>query len=155
MLQLFFQTAILMSFVFTFVKSLTMPEFSIDKYCNHVSGNNKIWFSWNRFQIFSVADAFMPQKLSKFQLRLCVFTPDICHVSVSLFFSQYVHIQSDKLLSRTLIICSAIAWITGTQTELPNCLYAWVSDTGITKLSGNPCNLAASLGVSFLGLFPG
>ena len=41
---------------------------------------------------------------------------------------------------------------TGTATELPNCLYAWVSDTGILKLSGKPMSLAHSLGVSRLGL---
>ena len=52
-------------------------------------------------------------------------------------------------------IWDATAAITGTQTLLPNCLYAWTFDTlSITKLSGNPCSLAASLGVNFLGFFP-
>lgn len=44
--------------------------------------------------------------------------------------------------------------ISGTTTEFPNCLYACVSDTGILKSSGNPCNLAHSRGVSRLGFLP-
>ena len=35
-------------------------------------------------------------------------------------------------------------------TLFPNCLSAWFSLFIILKLSGNPCNLAASLGDSFL-----
>lgn len=53
-----------------------------------------------------------------------------------------------------LMIFSAMAWITGTATELPNCLYAWVSETGMMKLLGNPWSLDASLGVIFLGFLP-
>ena len=40
---------------------------------------------------------------------------------------------------------SAIAWIAKTQTELPNSLYAWVSDTGIMKFSGKPWSLAKKI----------
>ena len=36
------------------------------------------------------------------------------------------------------------AFITGTDTLFPNCLYACTSDLLIMKVSGNPCNLAAS-----------
>jgi len=45
--------------------------------------------------------------------------------------------------------------IRGTITELPHCLYAWISDTEeIIYLSGYPISLAHSLGVSRLGFSP-
>ena len=43
-----------------------------------------------------------------------------------------------------------IFMIIGTLTELPNCLYACTSETGIIKSSGNPCNRFASRIESFL-----
>jgi hypothetical protein len=35
-------------------------------------------------------------------------------------------------------ISLAVAWIAGTATELPNCLYAEASATPMMKLSGKP-----------------
>ena len=46
----------------------------------------------------------------------------------------------------------ATAETTGTATELPNCLYAWVSETGILNLLSYPISLAHSRGVSLRGL---
>ena len=37
------------------------------------------------------------------------------------------------LLFKVFNNCSAVAWIAGTATELPNCLYAEASATGIMK----------------------
>ena len=65
-----------------------------------------------------------------------------------------VHIDYNLLLSKILIISIAIAFTTGTATELPNCLYACVSDTGIMNSLGNPCSREASRGVIFLGFLP-
>lgn len=48
-------------------------------------------------------------------------------------------------------ICFASAATSGTTTELPNCLYAWVSETDILKDSGNPIKRAHSRGVSLRG----
>ena len=52
---------------------------------------------------------------------------------------------------RTSILCSRksdkTAFITGTETEFPNCLYAYVSAGLTINESGKPCNRAHSLGV--------
>ena len=45
----------------------------------------------------------------------------------------------------------ATAEKTGTATELLNCLYARVSDTGMMNESGKPISRAHSRGVSLLG----
>lgn len=67
-------------------------------------------------------------------------------------------------LERGLLACIILGFIrlatasnTGTATELPNCLYACVSETGITNSDlpawSNPINLEHSLGVSLRGRF--
>ena len=54
-------------------------------------------------------------------------------------------------VSRALTSDVARKLMIGTATELPNCLYACVSETGILKLFGKPCSLAHSLGASLTG----
>ena len=54
--------------------------------------------------------------------------------------------------SIAFIIFSAIRFITGTETELPDCFYllAFLMSSGNENISGNPWNPTHSSGVSFL-----
>ena len=70
--------------------------------------------------------------------------------------SAYAMLGTGQLLLYFMYfnICSATFSTTLTGTLFPNCWYAWLSETGILNVSGNPCKRAASRGVSFLGFFP-
>lgn len=61
----------------------------------------------------------------------------------------------DKKGEQTLTSSAATAATTGTATELPNCLYACVSETGILKVSLKPINREHSLGVRRRGFESG
>jgi hypothetical protein len=54
-------------------------------------------------------------------------------------FSGWLTTRGTGLCCNVFLSALAICLITGTETELPNCLYACVVETGISNQSGNPC----------------
>src|SRR5690606_25345985 len=87
---------------------------------------------------------------------LCVLPPDPRHQRGTALRADDVRHQAllrDRLAgaafaaTRCGTMIRATSAITGTTTELPNCLYARVSDTGMRKSSSNPISRAHSRGV--------
>ena len=89
---------------------------------------------------------------------LCL--PSYGYVQMNLLYLPFrsITILGDYLEERkgvqVLTTSDATRATTGTTTELPNCLYAWVSETGILNVSGKLIRRAHSRGVSLRGFLP-
>lgn len=122
-----------------------MPEAAINEDDSAMPGKHQIGLAWQASVMKFVSEPEAMEGLANLQFRLGVMTFDRGHVTAArsgvMNVSQF---QTASLycccwaLSRAWMwgcIIRATSQKTGTATEFPNCLYAWVSDTGMRKSS--------------------
>lgn len=132
---------------------MSVPEAAIDKHDGFVFFEYQIRFSRESGASKSISKTLIEQGLSDQNFRASIFASNTRHHFAALFCRDDVQpyptnlscglVSADDRIFLFSSICGfiirAIVVITGTTTELPNCLYDCVSDTGILKslLSGS------------------
>ena len=77
--------------IFSNIPIFTMPKFTVTKYRNFRTFNNKVRFSKYRLVIFAIPYSGIPKDFSKRNFRFGSFAFVCSHILMALFFCQAIH----------------------------------------------------------------